>query len=109
MVRRVRRQASGPLLVRNLTRSMLYIMPLADAPADWASHLGLVCPRYQENATTKAPGPTRLGEFAAGLLLASVLGVRADEQLSCMRQPRQLATLCVWRGLGIAPVSGRAT
>ena len=46
MVRRVRRQASGPLLVRNLTRSMLYIMPLADAPADWSSHLGLVCPRY---------------------------------------------------------------
>ncbi len=87
----------------------LYIMPLADAPAGWASHLGLVCPRYREKSATKAPEPTRLGEFAAGLLLASVLGVRADEQLSCMRKPRQLATLCVWRGLGIAPVSGRAT
>lgn len=60
----------------------LYIMPLADAPADWSSHLGLVCPRYQEKATTKAPEQTRLGEFAAGLLLASVLGVRADEQLT---------------------------
>ena len=60
----------------------LHIMPLADAPADWSSHLRLVCPRYQEKATTKAPEPTRLGEFAAGLLLASVLGVRADEQLA---------------------------
>jgi phosphopantetheinyl transferase (holo-ACP synthase) len=60
----------------------LYIMPLADAPADWSSHLGPVCLRYQEKATTKAPEQTRLGEFAAGLLLASVLGVRADEQLT---------------------------
>ncbi len=60
----------------------LHIMPLADAPADWASHLGLVCPRYQGKATTKAPEPTRLDEFAAGLLLASVLGVRADGQLA---------------------------
>jgi len=60
----------------------LHIMTLADAPGDWASHLGLVCPRYREKATTKAPEPTRLGEFAAGLLLASVLGVRADEQLA---------------------------
>lgn len=60
----------------------LYIMPLADAPAGWSSHLGLVCPRYREKATTKAPEQTRLGEFAAGLLLASVLGVRADEQLT---------------------------
>lgn len=82
----------------------LHIMPLTDAPVDWASHLRLVCPRYREKATTKAPEQTRLGEFAAGLLLASVLGVRADEQLSCMRKSRQLATLCVWRGLGIAPV-----
>lgn len=60
----------------------LYIMPLADAPADWSFHLGLVCPRYREKATTKAPEQTRLGEFAAGLLLASVLGVRTDEQLT---------------------------
>ncbi len=60
----------------------LHIMTLADAPGDWSSHLGLVCPRYREKATTKAPEPTRLGEFAAGLLLASVLGVRADEQLA---------------------------
>lgn len=82
----------------------LHIMTLEAAPVDWVSRLGFVCPRYQEKATTKVPEPTRLGEFAAGLLLASVLGVRADEQLSCMRKPRQLATLCVWRGLGIAPV-----
>ena len=60
----------------------LHIMTLEAAPVDWASHLGLVCPRYREKAATKAPEPTRLGEFAAGLLLASVLGVRADEQLT---------------------------
>lgn len=60
----------------------LHIMPLVGAPADWASHLGLVCPRYQEKASTKASEATRLGEFAAGLLLASVLGVRRDEQLA---------------------------
>jgi phosphopantetheinyl transferase len=57
----------------------LHIMPLTDVPADWASYLGLVCPRYQEKATTKAPEPTRLGEFAAGLLLAAVLSVRTDD------------------------------
>ena len=60
----------------------LHIMPLTDAPVDWASHLRLVCPRYQGKATTKAPEPARLGEFAAGLLLASVLGVRSDDALA---------------------------
>lgn len=60
----------------------LHIMPLTDAPVDWASHLRLVCPRYQGKATTKAPEPARLGEFAAGLLLASVLGVRLDDALA---------------------------
>lgn len=59
----------------------LHIMPLTDPPADWASHLGLVCPRYQGKAKTNAPEPTRLGEFAAGLLLAAVLGVRSDDAL----------------------------
>ncbi len=59
----------------------LHIMPLTDAPVDWASHLRLVCPRYQGKATTKAPEPARLGEFAAGLLLASVLGVQSDDAL----------------------------
>lgn len=60
----------------------LHIMPLIDAPVDWASHLRLVCPRYQGKATTKAPEPARLGEFAAGLLLASVLGVQSDDALA---------------------------
>jgi 4'-phosphopantetheinyl transferase EntD len=60
----------------------LHIMPLTDAPEDWASHLGIVCPRYQGKATTKAPEPARLGEFAAGLLLAAVLGVRSDDALA---------------------------
>lgn len=60
----------------------LHIMPLTDAPVDWASHLRLVCPRYQGKATTKAPEPARLGEFAAGLLLASVLGVQSDDALA---------------------------
>lgn len=60
----------------------LHIMPLVGTPADWGSHLGIVCPRYQEKASTKAPEATRLGEFAAGLLLASVLGVRRDEQIA---------------------------
>lgn len=60
----------------------LHIMQLTDAPVDWASHLRLVCPRYQGKATTKAPEPARLGEFAAGLLLASVLGVRLDDALA---------------------------
>lgn len=59
----------------------LHIMPLTDVPVDWASHLRLVCPRYQGKATTKAPEPARLGEFAAGLLLAAVLGVRSDDAL----------------------------
>ncbi len=60
----------------------LHIMPLTDPPADWTSHLGLVCPRYQGKAKTNAPEPTRLGEFAAGLLLAAVLGVRSDDALA---------------------------
>lgn len=60
----------------------LHIMQLTDAPVDWASHLRLICPRYQGKATTKAPEPARLGEFAAGLLLASVLGVRSDDALA---------------------------
>ena len=60
----------------------LHIMPLTGAPVDWASHLRLVCPRYQGKATTKAPEPARLGEFAAGLLLASVLGVQSDDALA---------------------------
>lgn len=60
----------------------LHIMPLVGAPADWASHLRLVCPRYQGKATTKAPEPARLGEFAAGLLLASVFGVQSDDALA---------------------------
>ena len=60
----------------------LHIMPLVGTPADWGSHLGIVCPRYQEKASTKAPEATRMGEFAAGLLLASMLGVRRDEQIA---------------------------
>lgn len=60
----------------------LHIMPLVGTPADWGSHLGIICPRYQEKASTKAPEATRLGEFTAGLLLASVLGVRRDEQIA---------------------------
>lgn len=62
-------------------RVNLHIMPLVGAPLDWASHLGLVCLRYQEKASSKAPESARLGEFAAGLLLAGVLGVHNDEQL----------------------------
>lgn len=62
----------------------LHAMRLGDAPRDWESHLRLVAPRYRERATGPAPEPTRLGEFAAGLLLASVLGVRDDAALSVM-------------------------
>jgi len=57
----------------------LHLMWLDGAPADWEDHLALVAPRYRAKAQGKAPARSRLGEFGAGLLLASVLGVRSDE------------------------------
>lgn len=59
----------------------LYVMPLGNAPSDWEQHLSLLIPRYRKKASTKAPERSRLGEFAAGLLLADVLGIDQDTDL----------------------------
>ncbi|MGI6229664.1 MAG: 4'-phosphopantetheinyl transferase family protein [Tractidigestivibacter sp.] len=59
----------------------IYVMPLAGAPSKWEGCRHLVAPRYQRLSDGEAPETSRLGEFGAGLLLATVLGVREDGQL----------------------------
>lgn len=70
----------------------VYVMPLAggDAWAAVASGSGdpwdvarsLVAPRYRRLSSGKAPERVRLGELAAGLLMARYLGVSTDEALT---------------------------
>ena len=57
-------------------------MPIADAPSDWEGCRRLVAPRYRRLSSGRAPEGDRLEELAAGLLLARVLGVVEDRQLS---------------------------